>query len=241
MLCIRRYIYVIFQEFKHNQKKGIVVTDSPILTVEASYRTEISHIANAIEMDCQEHLLAPPKGIYCSGKLEPAMIDGQTYYSSKSGSRLEPITDINKVNTAVYNESGKCVIPLLYMKKRNLMVSNEPFMSYRGLHIVRELVTNQIDHSCAYRRYAKDKHGCISKHFIPGTDINEIYADVLDVIYKPLEAEIYEFLGNHAWDMHFAKLQNTILIIERGMDYRAYCWEQEHGDAWRAGKYNASA
>ena len=215
-----------------------LVSESAILTVEASYRTDITFAANAIETDCHEHLLAPPKGIYCSGKLEACMVDGVNYYSSKAGQPSELITDINTVNTAVYSESGKCVIPLMYMKKRSIMVSNESFMPYRGLYIVKELVLNQIDKSRAYRKYSRDKFECLAKHFLPNTDINELYGEILEDIYKPIEDEVNTFLGNSSWDMYFVKLLNTVLVLERGMDYRAYLWELENGEKWRSGKYS---
>ena len=215
------------------------MSDSQILTVEASYRTDVSYIANAIEVDCHDHLLPAPKGIYYQGKLEAAMVNGANYYSNKSGNNSELINDINTVNTAVYDEHGKCVIPLLYMKKRSVMVSNEPFMSYRGLHIVKELAINQIDKSRAYRKYPRNPFDCISKHFVPGTDINEIYGKLIETSYQPLEDEIIKFLGNSSWDMYFIKLLNNVLVLERGIDYRAYCWEIENGDKWRAGKYSS--
>ena len=215
------------------------MSDSAILTVEASYRTDISYLANAITLDCHDYLLPPPKGIYCSGRLEPAMVDNQNYYSVKSGSPSELVTDINTVNTAIYSESGKCVIPQYYMKKRTLMVSNESFMPYRGLYIVKELVLNQIDKSRAYRKYSRDKFDCLAKHFVPGTDINELYGEALESIYKPIEDEVNVFIGNTSWDMYFVKLLNNVLVLERGMDYRAYCWELENGDKFRNGKYHS--
>jgi hypothetical protein len=169
------------------------------------------------------------------------MVDGQNYYHNKTGSLSELVTDINTVDTAVYNESGKCVIPLYYMKKRSAMIGNDPFLPYRGLHVLRELVINQIDRSRAYRKYPKDKYASISKHFQPGLDVNNVCGEMLDDLFKPLEGEIELFIGNTNWDMYFIKLANTVLIVERNMDYRAYCWEMEHGDEWRSGRYHPPA
>ena len=216
------------------------MSDSPILTVEASYRTEVSFVASNIELDCEGLLKPAPKGIYCSGKLEPALVDGKEYFYRDSNAKSLSLKDINEVNTAIYDSNGKCVIPLVYMKKRTVMVSNEPFMPYRGMQIVKDLVTNQIDRSRTFKKYPKERDAVLKNHFLPNLTVEQEHDALIKIneAYSSLEAEVYEFLANHSWNIFFVNIQNTKLILEKSLDYRAFLWEQEHGEAWRNGKYH---
>lgn len=219
--------------------KGTIVHDSPILTLEAVLTTDISYYASLIENICADKLMPPPKGIYRSGQLEPAMVDGVQYYTV-NGINLEPFTDINKVEKTVVNEEGNCILPSTVIRNKKKLLSNEPFLSYRGSKIVFILVQDQLDAFAQYRRSRPDCYAKISSHFVKGVNVYDEYASQIEHIYDELNKEIGLFLGNKSWNMHFATLKNSILKIERGIDYRAYQWENEHGEDFRSGKYQPS-
>ena len=121
------------------------------------------------------------------------------------------------------------------------MVSNEPFLPYRGVAIIKDLIDNQVVRSRAFKRYPKAREECLNAHLKPELSQEEKH-DALNVINNlchELESEVYDFLANHSWSMFFTKIQNTKLTIERGLDYRVYCWICEHEEEWRNGKYQS--
>lgn len=210
--------------------------DIAILEVQDRLILDISPYAGMFENACEGHLLPAPKGIYLNGTLEPVMVDGQAYYTYDRTETI-PMTDINKNDRAVYNEAGKCVITSLQARRKAFFLSNEPFLPYRGIKIVETMVNDQIDSFVLYRRNRRNLFSELTKQFAPGVDVNDQFGNDLESIYKDLQSDVANFLNNHSWNLYFARMKNNMLHIERSLDYRAYCWEQEHGDAYRNGTY----
>jgi hypothetical protein len=44
-----------------------------------------------------------------------------------------------------------------------------------------------------------------------------------------LVQQLLDFLGQDRWIMHFMKVNNTQVTVEKTIDYRIYSWMMEHG------------
>lgn len=219
-------------------QKELTVQDSPILTIEAIQNFNVRYYAGLIENVCDEKLLPPPAGIYMSGTLEPVMTDGNNYYCN-NGIETTLVTDINVVTKSIYDENGNCVIPASIMRNKARLVGNESFLPYRGIKIINLLVQDQIDSFSSYKKTREVVYGKIAKHFINPSDEDSVLGAVIEHIYSELAKEIAIFLEDKSWNIYFIKSKNELVTIERGLDYRAYCWEMEHGESFRNGKYKS--
>ncbi len=220
------------------------MTDFPNLEIEATLILNYFDVAAQIEINCAEYLLPAPKGIYVRNRLEPAMVDGKTYYVLRGGAS-EVVTDINQVKDNVYDENQRVVIPKTFWQRKggHAFVSNEPFIPYRGAKIL-ELAINQLLESFTrYRRWPVDfdarilehmysREACQYPHAMYESEVEygEKILDLIQDAIRPLKRDVAFFLGNADWNLYHVELRNSNLVLERYMDWRAYQWEQEHGE-----------
>ena len=207
------------------------------LTTEAFLLVDLRSCADTIENLCEGALAEPPSGIYHVGRLEPVMRNGKNYYYREDG-ESHLVTDLNKVTKAVYDEEGKCVVSAIYMRNKERFLSNVPMLPYHGIHIAKELVEAQLDDFVAWRRKTgKTAVDVLTRHFRPDFDLEEDLVNLVLDCCVPITREVNIFLGEHQWNIFFAKLTNSVLRLERCMDWRAWEWENKYGDAFRAGRY----
>lgn len=207
------------------------------LAVDAYLQVDMRFSADLIEGVCGELLADPPKGVYHISKLHPVMVDGRSYFY-RQGIETLLVEDINKVTTAVFDADGNCVIPSRYMRDKARFLANTPLLPYRGLLIVKAIVDHQINTFAAYHRVTgKTLADYVRPHFKAGVELEEDLLNNLDNCCASVRKELMVFLGDDVWNMFFTKQLTTALRIERSMDWRAWEWEQKHGDDFRAGKY----
>lgn len=211
-------------------------TSSPLLQCDDLVWLNIQSCAETVEAVCGGALIDPPQGVYRPGRLEPAMLHGRNYFI-KDGMTTVQISELKGVDKSIYDESGTCVIPAVYLKTENKL-SNAPFYPYRGLHIVADLVRWQQEQHAAYRKSSgKTYVDAFAKHCKSDVDLENELSQAIHDATEPVREQVRKFLADHIWSLFFVKLHNEQLRIERGIDWRAYEWEKRHGEDWRAGKY----
>lgn len=211
----------------------------------------LKEIGHLIETVCEGFLKETPKGIYTYINLEPVMVDGKEYYY-KQGTEVVPVTDINQVNTAVYNSDHKIVISSSLLKNKAKFLSNKPFMPYYGIHIANRMVQGYLSAHSIYNRSNTDAVRNIDKYFtddafataetdpddrVTYSSPDSLFGTALEEVMSDIHGMVFDFMKGHEWNLHCTKLTNSTLVIEQGIDYRVFCWEIEHGDQWRNGKY----
>jgi hypothetical protein len=238
--------------------KGISSFDQ--IPSEAFLQMDLRFCADLVENTFGDKLADPPKGVYHVGQLQPVMADGNSYFY-REGTEMLLVEDLNKISVAIFDINGKCVVPARYMRDKARFLSNAPMLPYRGLQIIKGLVNLQINNFVAYRRSSgKDAYDVLAQHlrptepaYEPGlgeetleqredrlagiTNQQDELVQLLDTCYSEIRNDLKEFLGSKYWNIYFTKLHATTLRVERCMDWRAWEWEQKHGDAFRAGKY----
>jgi hypothetical protein len=199
-----------------------------------------------IEQQFGQFLIPPPHGVYKIGEVDPCMHSGQsyyykkkegTYYSQRGGfvnnpqSQIEDfqlITDINKVNSAVYDRSGKLVIPEHMMQQKEKYLTSTPTVPHRGVLIV-ELLINKNIHEFSdiptnrYRRF----NSKIEQHIDPRF-VNEESVDTVQSICKTLFMRLNEFINGDTWHMYFVKRQQFDIYVEKTIDYRIHEYNKLH-------------
>lgn len=212
------------------------------ITAEATAHFDLRPSADAVENLFADKLVDPPKGIYLIGQMQPAIIEGKRYFWRDDDGSLVLLEDINKVDRAIVDADGYCIISARYMQNKARMLANTPTLPYRGVMVVKCLVDHQINSFAAYhRRGSKQLEDALSKHFQPTVEIDADVIDTLEKCTRQLRNDLAEFLGEDAWRMFFTHLNNTTLRVERCMDWRAWEWEQQHGSDFRAGRYYSAS
>jgi hypothetical protein len=204
------------------------------LEIEATLTLDMEDCAGYIESYCADHLLTPPSGIYSNSRIEPVMVDGGDYYmiDTRGGKTVRiSISDLNKSRKgmSIYTEAnGKdhVVITSLQLQNRDKCLSTLPIRPYRGVKIVEQLITNQIDNFIRYRKGAKDLYGGISSH-LNARITNEELERLMGIIteqYADIRLAIHSFMGKHDWNLYFIKFKNGTATIQKSIDWRAYDW-----------------
>lgn len=207
------------------------------LISEAFLQVDLRFCADLVENVCGELLVDPPKGIYHVGQLDPVMVDGKSYFY-RSGTETLQVEDVNKIDSAVYDANGNCVIPTRYMRDKVKFLANTPLLPYRGILIAKAVAVHQINNFAAYHRSgARSFADAIRSHFRPEVPIEDELIELIENSCAMVRKELMLFLGDHVWNMFFTRRLGTVLRVERCMDWRAWEWEQKHGDDFRAGKY----
>jgi hypothetical protein len=204
------------------------------LEIEATLTLNMEDCASYIESYCADHLLAPPKGIYSNSRIEPVMTDGGYYYTieTKDGSVIRnPVSDLGKVKKglSVYtdiNGRESVVVTNLQLQNKERCLSTLPIRPYRGVKIVEQLITNQIDSFIKYRKGAKDLYGGVSGHLNTCTTPEELerLMGVIKEQYADIRMVIQDFMGKHDWNLYFIKFKGGTATIQKSIDWRAYDW-----------------
>lgn len=204
------------------------------LEIESTITLNIEDCASYIESYCADKLLAPPKGIYSNSRIEPVMVDGGNYYTvefREGRSVRTPVHDLGTVkkNLSVYTEVNgidRVVVTSLQLLNKEKCLSHFPIRPYRGVKIVEQLITNQIDSFIKYRKGTKDLYGQICSHLQSPLD-EEALETIMGAIkeqYSDTRQVIQEFMGKHDWHLYFIKFKGGNVIIQKSIDYRAYDW-----------------
>lgn len=220
-------------------KRGLPLNTPLLFDIEAKLVTDITHYARLIEMACDDILKPPPEGIYASGQLEPVMRSGISYFT-REGTETVPMLDINAATKTVYLESGAIAVPGVLVKNKITSLSNVPFLPYRGIQIVKLLIEDHLDLFVLYRKQRRNCYARLAVHFVEGSDAYLTHQTEIENACNELFQELSLFLGDKKWNMYFASLKNTHVHIDRGVDYRIYCWEMEHGEAFKNGTYRTN-
>lgn len=204
------------------------------LEIEATITLNVEDCASYIESYCGDRLLPPPKGIYSNSQIEPVMVDGGNYYTIEFKGKdtvRTPVSDLGTVKKglSVYTEVNgidRVVVTNLQLQNKEKYLNNFPIRPYRGVKIVEQLITNQINNFIKYRKGSKDLYGEISVHLSSPIE-DEALESIMGAIkeqYADTRTVIQDFMGKHDWHLYFIKIKGGTVTIQKSIDYRAYDW-----------------
>jgi hypothetical protein len=193
-------------------------------TVE-SLRLDPLPVATMVEAVVGDYLLAPERGIYFRGKLDPVMKEGETYHQYRL------IKGVKSVESFIVKEIKELdtKMPVLDLDGNIAVTPNQiPFLTYepvlpiRGMKIVEAAVLDIID---SYG--SRDAQRCLSNPLL--TYVNHIaldfireeaLVDQITGIVAGIRAEVRNFCGDNRWLIHFVRRDRMTLFIEKSIDWR---------------------
>jgi hypothetical protein len=210
------------------------LADSPL---EGRLQLNAENCAAHIELLCGDYLLPPPEGVYIMNRLEPVIKAGNTYYTRTDNAMgRKKVDDLNTVSQAVYDQFDKQVVPKLFMLNKARYLSNHSFLPYRGLKIVEILADEQLGSFLRYRKHRPSYTDKLVSQLVPSlheSQHEELFTN-LDNAYRDISRDIMLFLKDDAMHLHYLKLDQNQLVIEKAGDLRIIQWESEHGHEYRA-------
>lgn len=215
-------------------KRKVNMPDINSLDIEATIVLNMEDCASFIELSCADALLEPPKGIYSKSSIDPVMVSSGNYYTITNGATGVVRTPINEIGDvkkgmSVYTEAcgvDKMVISNLQLQDRDRHLSALPMRPYRGIKIVEQLITNQIDNFVKYRSGSRDLYRNIRVHLkkeVSDEQFQEIVREIKEQ-YSETKSAVREFMGKHDWHLYFVKIKGSTVTIQKSIDYRVYDW-----------------
>lgn len=204
------------------------------LEIESTLTLNVEDCAGYIESYCGDKLLPPPKGIYSNSCIEPVMIDGGHYYTVEFKGHhtvRTPVHDLNTVKKglSVYVDVDgidRVVVTATQLQNKEKCLSDFPIRPYRGVKIVEQMITNQINSYIKYRKGTKDLQAEILTHLVSPIDeeLAEAIVSSIKEQYYDTRLVIQNFMGKHDWHLYFIKRKGGTITIHKSIDYRAYDW-----------------
>lgn len=189
----------------------------------------VFNYAVMIEKQFGDVMMPAINGIYKVGDIYPSIISGKQYYSQKINKLNQcittPVTDFNKVNDTIIDESGNVIIPRGMMLNKENYLRNEPSVPSRGLILVELMIKRYIESVAPWVKYSMQNNKIISNFKPEGV---ELFTDGhIDKICDSLFAQISSFMGNDVWHIYFVKYSGLDIVIEKTIDYRVHYYNQK--------------
>lgn len=136
--------------------KGEVVYEDPAECALINYNVEIERVFRACLIDASRdlekfiggYLIAPPKGFYLPGKLEPVLIPGKKYFmvdpKRKRRIALNSERDILESKGAIQDQGGTTVVGVYENQEANKLLSSTPYVPYACVHILYKLIHERV-------------------------------------------------------------------------------------------------
>lgn len=209
------------------------------MKVEATHTIDVAEYAREIEKIAGSYLIPYERGLYiplhgfpvirASPNYDYTVVTSRDGLAHYSGDELYANPDL--IGGDVYNDDGNLVVP---GRSKNLL-TRSPYHPHRTLLLINMYIERILISHFAYRRQnqvttledlllsALDKtQGFGSDMSVEKKSIfDELYATI-DMILLDLGNLVYEILGEYRHHMHFSKLRDTMIIIERHIDYRIH-------------------
>ena len=195
-----------------------------LLKTSQTYFLPVFNYAVMIEKQFGDVMTPSAKGIYKVGDIYPSIIPNKQYYSQKINKFNQcitiPVTDFNKVNDTIIDESGNVIIPKGMMINKENYLRNEPSVPSRGLILVELMIKRYIESINPWVKYSMQNNKIISNFKPEGV---ELFTDGhIDKMCESLFAQISTFIANDVWHIYFVKYSSLDIIIEKSIDWRIH-------------------
>ncbi len=179
-------------------------------------------------------LVAPEKGLYLLGSIDPILRDSEKYYyqsqmvadPTKGNGVISfeaslPIKDLGKIAKFaddVFDSRGKLVLTAKDIKAKGKFFRTEPTVPSTAIKMAITIVQRYLyilcrhtDHShTSYRMEAlvKEEYGYL------------IDTDKYMVGFERLLDQVMNFVGKDTWNIYYCSIKGTSLIINKSLDWR---------------------
>ena len=207
------------------------------IAVTQTYLFDASTAAEQLEVLFGKYLVPTVPGVYVTGRSKPVMVSGQPYYRKEQKVEngvvktiMHQINSFEEIYGAIYDVDGIAVI----LDSARQYVTKEPSMPIRGLKMVNAFVELLLNENSTWLHTWHQNTESIWRQYIAPEwqDSPNIYA-LMDDTLLPVKTELLAFIGYNGWIMHFSRLINSDILIEKGPDFRIHQWTIEHAHEYR--------
>lgn len=197
--------------------------DEVLNSIENITLLNLLDVASMLNSKYSSQFVAPRKGIYITGEVDPCMVDGVQYYevikNSNTAVSYVPLVDIEKTTNAIASADGRIVIPLFVMKNKAQWLTNEPTVPAVAVKYVYHTLMNEIMKKRKYNNI-RDHENKANELLVSGAeDLTVDSDDVMRILRNELNL-IDQLIRDKSWHMFFSKLVGTQMHIEQGSDWR---------------------
>jgi hypothetical protein len=198
--------------------------------VEKKLILDILPYAECIDAILKDVLKPYQKGVYLSGQSVPFLLDGAYYtkFEKVFGevAHEKPIRDISDVIGDIYDHKHQLVASISIRDK----IFTSPTIPLNGIAIIHLYINAIITENSQWLKLKRFRMEDICQRFIRPEYCNDkkVYDTIFDLTYE-IKNEVMKFIGDNKFIMHFLKVENHDVIIEKSTDYRIYAWESLFG------------
>ena len=193
----------------------------------ASLHLDIRSLAQQLERQYADFFVPAAEGIYVSDDINPVITPGRVYYTRGATGEYVRVTDLTHVQDAVYDQDGRVIISAYRMKNKEGHVSNRPILPGRGINIILGVIDHVLESIAPYVRISS-AHLRVRRLILP--EHQYLWDDgTLEMCCHPVISEVHRFIGDDVWHRYYVRLRFNDIYLEKTIDYRIHCWEQEHG------------
>lgn len=220
-------------------------------TLLASVKLYAESYAEDIELLCHPYLKPPPVGMYLFNQLEPVLVPDREYFTHetkqvpiaqtrdpKPGTFIEragmtevkvrsPLLNVHGNKRSVFDENDQLVVPQ-HLLHSPAHFGNRSFLPYRGLKLVSLALSEHVMSLTSWQKYRVDYRSKIQDHFTfevpPSEELLESLINKIDSTLRELRNEVFRFVGPDDNNIYAVRLDNTEVVLEKYMDWRAYDW-----------------
>lgn len=181
-------------------------------------------------------LLDPPAGLYIPGSIEPlfetairySLVDNEGRELKANITTDEILADVRKVkllppgNLANNERNFLCKRANYERVKRHL--STTPQIPIKGCEAAIATVVSYLNSLCEYTCVVAGRYE-LSKLLKPEFQYL-VNTEEFERVFHPLYNEVVKFVGNDTWCNYHYRVRGTVLIIEKGLDFRIIEWHR---------------
>ena len=194
---------------------------------------DIRSMATQLERQFADYFYPPAPGIYVSDDINPVITPGKICYAvDQATGKYIPVTDLTNINSAIFDQDGRIIISAYFMQDKARHVSLQPILPTRGFQIILGLIEHVLESIAPYVRISSAHHR-VRRLILP--EHHHLWDDgTIEMRCQDLISEVHRFIGDDVWHRYYVKLRFNDIYLEKTIDYRIYCWEQEHGHEYAA-------
>lgn len=173
----------------------------------------------------KDFVIASPESLYYKGSVNSLLPANQVLYIPDNNNILTPIEDYKallEVPSDIYRSDAELIMRGSIIEQHRKHLSTKPTVPMSFIKIVEIFILDKLNSMC--RRSMLTSFNDIGRYLI-NDDVNiDDIRDKIEEYYSVEISMLYEFIAGDVWNIYFKQNQNSLLIIEKSVDWRIYDW-----------------
>lgn len=191
--------------------------------------------AMSLSEECSKGLIAPAKGLYILGSLEPILLESEKYYYKTqivtaglkneiydfaASPAIKDLSKITKFADDVYDSTGRVVLTSKDIRSKGKFFRNDPGVPSVAIKMAIAMVQRYLGTLCRHTSHIHTNTRV--EHLVKDDHQYLIDNDEYLIAFDNLITQINHFVANDQWNIYFYKIKGTSMVILKGVDWRVY-------------------